>query len=256
MSENTVCPSCGKEIKVNNINGIIIPETCQCVFEENRKQKEKMLKYGYDKIKPTLIDESGVKKRYRNISFTDIKQVQGQEKAYKKAIDFVEKYKLDEIKNGFGFFGGVGSGKTYITTAIVNEIIAYRLEQLTDEEKENACYGKFIVKVPVIFIGFNELFERIKPNIDDSEELMRKIKKTKLLVIDDFGSCKLTDWKADKLFELIDYRYSEELPIIFTTNLIPDELKTVVGDRIIDRLKAMCEEIVITSKSQRIPPTK
>lgn len=256
MSEITVCPKCGKKIKFNNINGVNIPLTCQCVFEENKKQKEEILKHGYIKIKQNLIDKSGVRKRYRNILFADIKHVPGQEKAYNKALNFVKEYKSGEIKNGFGFFGGVGSGKTYITTAIINEIIAYRLERLTDEEKENACFGKFIVNAPIIFIGFTELFELIKPNIDDSEELMRKIKKTKLLVIDDLGACKLTDWKSDKLFELIDYRYSEELPIIFTTNLIPDELKTVVGDRIIDRLKAMCEEIVITSKSQRIPPTK
>lgn len=132
--------------------------------------------------------------------------------------------------------------KKYIKKKIPRQIVLISVKPLT---------------TPVIFIGFTELFERLKPNSDGKDEkLMQNVKKTKLLVIDDFGAGKITEWMADKLFELIDYRYCEELPIIFTTNVLPDKLKTVIGDRVTDRLKEMCEIVVVTSQSQRTSPTK
>lgn len=259
------CDKCGKEIeyKDTGFNGITIPVPCECVIAEREKEHAEQLKRGYAKIAEYLSTVSGIKKRHKNLLLDGITALQGQENAYNKALAFAEEYKRGQTPNGFGLVGGVGSGKTYIATALVNQIMKYRLECLTDEEKENATKGRNIA-TPVHFISFTELFERLKPNNDESNEnLMQKVKTAKILVLDDFGACKITEWITDRLFEIVDYRYCEELPIIYTTNIPPDKLKTIVNkdireriDRITDRLKEMCKVEVVTAQSQRTPPTE
>lgn len=259
------CDKCGKEIeyKDTGFNGITIPVPCVCVIAEREKEHAEQLKRGYTITAEHLSTVIEIKKRHKNILLDGITALQGQENAYNRALAFAEEYKSGQTPNGFGLVGGVGSGKTYIAAALVNQIVKYRLECLTDEEKENATKGRNIT-APVLFISFTELFERLKPNNDESNEnLMQKVKTAKILVLDDFGACKITEWITDRLFEIVDYRYCEELPIIYTTNILPEKLKTVVDkgireriDRITDRLKEMCKVEVVTTQSQRTPPTK
>lgn len=57
-----------------------------------------------------------------------------------------------------------------------------------------------------------------------------------LLVLDDLGSGKATDWTADTLYRLIDARWANQRPTIATSNLAPETLRTTIGDRIVSRL--------------------
>lgn len=265
MANKKYCDKCGKEIKYRDtgFNGIAIPTPCECVIAEREKEQAEQLKQGYTKTAEYLSTTSGIKKKHKSILLDNITALRGQERAYNTALVFAEEYKRGQTPNGFGLVGGVGSGKTYIAAALVNQIVRYRLESLTTEEKENATKGKFIFS-PALFISFTELFERLKPSNDEgNENLMRKVKNAKILVLDDFGACKITEWITDRLFEIVDYRYCEELPIIYTANLLPDKLKTVVDkgireriDRITDRLKEMCTVEAVTAPSQRTPPTE
>lgn len=215
------CNKCGKELKFKDtgFGGITIPVPCDCVTAERKKEQAKQLRRGYNKTLDYLGQISGVRKKHKNILLNNLNALHGQEAAYNRAAAFAEDYKAEKPLTGFGLVGGVGSGKTYITAALVNQIVKYRLDRLTDEEKGNANLGKFIT-APVFFIGFTELFERLKPSNDESNDsLMRKVKNAKILVLDDFGACKITEWITDRLFEIVDYRYCEELPIIYTTNI-------------------------------------
>lgn len=57
-----------------------------------------------------------------------------------------------------------------------------------------------------------------------------------LLVIDDLGTGQYTDWAADSLYRIVDSRWSNDLPMIVTTNLLAEEIGGLVGDRIASRL--------------------
>lgn len=57
-----------------------------------------------------------------------------------------------------------------------------------------------------------------------------------LLVIDDLGTGQYTDWAADSLYRIVDSRWSNERPMVVTTNLLGEELAGVIGDRIASRL--------------------
>jgi len=73
-----------------------------------------------------------------------------------------------------------------------------------------------------------------------------------VLALDDMGAEKPTEWVNERLFEIIDYRYNEYLPVIASTNATPAELKTQIGERSFDRLREMCVFVAVTAKSQRV----
>ena len=74
--------------------------------------------------------------------------------------------------------------------------------------------------------------------------------------MDDLGAEKPTEWTKERLFEIVDYRYSEELPIVITTNRTPKEMIDSLGARIYDRIKEMCVLVSTAAPSQRKEPNK
>lgn len=95
---------------------------------------------------------------------------------------------------------------------------------------------------------------------DSDNEVPRRIIETLqevgLLILDDMGAKKTSDWVNEKLFEIIDYRYKAELPMRVTTNCTPKELNEKIGSRNFDRLREMCALVTVTAKSQRITATQ
>ena len=74
----------------------------------------------------------------------------------------------------------------------------------------------------------------------------------KLLVIDDVGSSGYDSCKIQAMYlNIIDYRYSHNLPIMLTTNLTKAELSRYLGDRTFDRLQCCSYFIDLTSPESR-----
>jgi DNA replication protein DnaC len=73
-----------------------------------------------------------------------------------------------------------------------------------------------------------------------------------LLVLDDLGSAHVTDWNADVLYRVIDTRWAELRPTIFTLNFDPDLLAERVGPRITSRLFGMCRVAEIEGPDRRM----
>ncbi|EKD46442.1 MAG: hypothetical protein ACD_67C00234G0001, partial [uncultured bacterium] len=77
-----------------------------------------------------------------------------------------------------------------------------------------------------------------------------------LLVFDDIGAEKSSDWVQETLFVLINHRYEQMLSTILTTNCTLDELATRVGKRITSRLIEMCRCIRMDGEDWRIKHRK
>lgn len=87
---------------------------------------------------------------------------------------------------------------------------------------------------------------------DKSEEsLIHYCKSSDLLFIDEIGLQYGTDMERIELFEIIDYRYNNMLPTIFTSNFYKSELNKKLGQRISDRLLADCKYFEFKEKSKR-----
>lgn len=135
------------------------------------------------------------------------------------------KKKINELKNQSLFlFGETGSGKTALATFI--------LKSLWKDGK------------PGKFISYPEFVFKIITDFNSAHEKVDFIKTYKrCLVIDDFGAEKVTDFIRHVSYLIIDYRESNELKTIITSNFSLDEIDAFIDRRISSRICGMCKVI-------------
>src|SRR6185369_8916948 len=66
------------------------------------------------------------------------------------------------------------------------------------------------------------------------EERFNEIRTASLLILDDFGTQNATNWAQEKLFQILNYRYINKLPLVITTNLSLDEIDARIRSRLAD----------------------
>lgn len=94
-----------------------------------------------------------------------------------------------------------------------------------------------------------ELLESLKNEmLDGKSTLYEQVKRCDVLILDDAGTSKETDWKDERLFMLIDWRYGHKLQTVVTTNAVSEEafrglLKGERAERTFSRLMEMTEQV-------------
>ncbi|MCX4858947.1 ATP-binding protein [Streptomyces canus] len=97
-----------------------------------------------------------------------------------------------------------------------------------------------------------DLYAGLRPRDgEDSQTAFERIANAHLLVLDDLGASKWTEWVEEITYRLINHRYEECLPSIFTSNLPPAELRDALGGRVASRLTEMCDRIVLKGDDRR-----
>lgn len=130
--------------------------------------------------------------------------------------------------------GPVGTGKTYAAYAAIRALA-----------KSGArCTWECITEA-----GFVAKL-RPRPRVDSEEEFERYAK-VALLVIDDMGASKDTEWAAEQNYRLLDHRYAWDKPTIITSNLLPKDLVPVLGERVASRLRAMTTTVSFKGEDRR-----
>lgn len=124
-----------------------------------------------------------------------------------------------------------GSGKTLLACCIANEIL-----------KRNDISVKFISMIDYI--------ELVKSKNEDAREKRNKLKECTLLIVDDIGAqIEDKEWIISSIFELVNRRYSDLLPTIYTSNLPIEELKC--GERSTERIYDVSIPLIIPEKNIR-----
>ena len=152
--------------------------------------------------------------------------------------------KIRETRRGIYIHGSVGTGKTHIAYSLHNY---YTKERKVGDEVHKIHRG--------IFINASELFSEMKKDFDrkDKEHPMEElVQSRKLLFIDDIGAEKLSEWVISEFYLLLNHRYNEMLPTIFTSNLSPDELSERLGERITSRIIGMCDVVRLEGSDKRL----
>ena len=132
------------------------------------------------------------------------------------------------------FWGNVGNGKSYLAGCIATALM----------EKE----------VPVYMTNFAVILGDLSPGFTGRNEYISRLCRYPLLIIDDFGMERGTDYGLEQVFHVIDTRYRSNKPLIATTNRPLDELKKptdTAHSRIYDRLLSMCVPIRFTGVNFR-----
>lgn len=145
-------------------------------------------------------------------------------------VDFVKILKdLYETKKGFLLLAGNnGTGKSMAAKMVYNLCNPFTLSHPGAKCDDEA-----------IFITQSDLKGTVNKNLKDFGETfsyLQEIRKTKLFVLDDLGVSCPTDSFIDFLFSLIDYRSSNNLGTIITTNLTSKEVRELYGDRFLSRI--------------------
>lgn len=97
-----------------------------------------------------------------------------------------------------------------------------------------------------------DLYASLRPRTGrDSEAEFEKIADTDVLFIDDLGAAKLTEWTEEVTYRLINHRYEQCKPGIFTSNVPPGQLRDALGERIASRLVEMCERVTLKGDDRR-----
>ena len=150
----------------------------------------------------------------------------GNKKVYEATIDFISK-----PSKGLFMFGPAGTGKTHLAVKIAQEVD-----------------GAKFVKVPKLLLS-------LKANFDgqgwENEQIINRLANAPVLILDDLGAEKASEWVAETMYILIDERYGNMKPTVFTSNYSPSELAERLGDRIVSRIMEMCRVIEIKTSDKR-----
>ena len=172
--------------------------------------------------------------------FTDVKY----EDVPKKIQGLFESMK--DSKRGIFIHGPVGTGKTHF---------AYALKQKWDipSNIEKGQIGR-----SARFYNTTELLREIRKDFDRdamekrhlADELMSNEDKV-LLFLDDLGSEKMTDWVGETFYLIINSRYNNVMPTIFTSNFGIPDLAERIGDRTVSRIVEMCDVVELVGSDRR-----
>ena len=107
-----------------------------------------------------------------------------------------------------------------------------------------------------LYIFLPTFLEDLRDSYDgkdsDFEQVLSMVKSCKLLIIDDIGAERVTDWVRERMVSIINTRVSNNLSTIYTSNLSPEELKEELGDRISSRVLGSSQVIEIVSGDRRL----
>ena len=160
----------------------------------------------------------------------------GQNPLMDKARAYVENWK-EAYKNNTGLllFGDVGTGKSFFAGCIANALL--------DRD------------VPVLMTNFPTILNRLTGMFsDDRADFIASFDEYDLLIIDDLGVERSTEYAMEQMFFVIDSRYRSRRPMIITTNLKLAELKNppdLAHARIYDRILERCAPILFAGKNFR-----
>lgn len=233
---------CGKckqpRRKYREIGGVtrLITEMCKCELdasqEKQRKEEEaKRMERAEDLRRVSLMD-----KKFKSSTFDNFIETQHNARALKLAKSYCNRFPEMLKKNqGLLFYGGVGTGKSFLTACIANDVL-------------NQCYS-------VIMTSFTKILKNLSPYGGQEEErFIKRLSEVTLCIIDDLGVESGTDTALAKMYDIIDSRYRSGKPTIFTTN-VPfaqmqqtDDIRYV---RIYDRIFEMCYPIQMDGPSWR-----
>lgn len=192
-----------------------------------------------------LQEEARIPRRFEHCSFSNYNPAQGNDSqllAFNYAHRLVSEYPA--VDRGLLFAGPVGVGKTHLAAAIMRELIKRK-------------------GVPCIFYEFGALLKEIQDSYNhvsqtSESRVLSPVLQAEVLVLDELGASKPTDWVRDMMMQIINARYNERRLTIFTTNyaderhhIAEETLEDRIGVRLRSRLFEMCKTVLVEGADYR-----
>lgn len=211
-----------------------------------------------------MLERAGLPQRYLTANFDSFvwrDRTMSVQRAYLSAKSYAENF-LTDREHGLLLWGTVGTGKTHLAIAITR-------------------YVTMELGVRCNFVDFRQLLKRIQATFGTStattEEVMKPVLEAELLVLDEIGAARLTDWTFEVVEEVLNRRYNDARATVITTNLPnlpcaaelpaddsrggygriassvlqPETLGDRIGTRMFSRVQQMCTPIELQGTDYR-----
>jgi DNA replication protein DnaC len=212
-----------------------------------------------------LLEAARIPRRYRDCELSNFDhdgQFQSLARAYLAAQRFVQQFPLETEGAGLLLTGPIGCGKTHLAVGIAKELIS---------QKAAGC----------LFYDYRELLKQIQNSYNSSVqatemEVLRPVFDAEVLLLDELGAAKPTDWVWDTVSHILNTRYNDKRTTILTTNYndfppllelertakTPEEMAALavreetlgdrIGERMRSRLHEMCRVVRIEGADYRM----
>lgn len=230
-----ICPICeGAGLRVVEREGRRVAEDCVCRVQERaaRRLKRAAVPRRYEHCTLESYD-TGFSSSHRS-----------QSAALMRARRFVESYPLETGGTGLLLTGSIGVGKTHLAVGILQALVV-----------ERGAVG--------LFYDYRDLLKQVQnsynPQVRETElEVLRPVFEAEVLVLDELGAAKPTDWVWDTVAHILNTRYNDRRTTIITTNYanlpplgaVGGDAATMVreetlGDRIGERMRSRLQEMCV-----------
>lgn len=214
-----------------------------------------------------------IPKRYENANFGLLPE------SIKKAYP-----QIRENRKGLYIFGGVGTGKTFAAYAIYKK---WEEDREQEEQNRKAVTEKYkpqngmrttedgvpyyfedketwqkqedeLNKLPKIrpsmrFENVPQMLYSVKRDYRDNTDYQDGLINTsRVFILDDIGVEKVSEFVEEFMYLLINTQYEKVYPVVITSNLPLSALAEKLGDRIVSRIKEMCEVIEVKGEDKRL----
>lgn len=243
------CEYCGKEYVENKNIMANLPDfmkeaikyipACDCLEKKKHQEFTELSKQYDEESRRNRV------KKYKDISIIDKKFYESkfENAETTPVINFLKKYSekfkiLGTAPAGIFLYGSVGTGKTYATSCLANDLMTNGKTVLF------MSFALYLLKI-------RESFKNSYEETSIESEIIKHVKTCDLLIIDDLGVENVKEFAIEKLFTLLDTRYRANKPFIITTNLTPERIKEKFGERIYDRINGSTHAYECKGESKR-----
>ena len=234
-SKPAICSGCGAPYRTLLLGAHHLNcPTCDCVIRRARARERQEWQ---EQERNQRLAAANISPRLAECTFERFGPEEGNRQAFQQCAEYPQRWPL-QLKEAQGsgllLWGKPGRGKSHLAVAVVLALL--------DQE------------VPVHFITvpdfLSELRDGLRQNVAEGETIGR-LATVPLLVLDDLGAEKDTAWTNEKLYQLINRRYQNLLPLVATTNSDLSRLEQSLGAHTVSRLLEICLPLEVKGPDRR-----
>lgn len=185
-----------------------------------------------------MLEAAGIPRRLQAATLKNyVSESDNQQAAHKLVCEYAKHFG-EKLKSGDGLImmGNMGTGKTHLAVGLIR--VATRTHS-----------------VPARYVTAPALFSRVRASYSSSGEteadILAEYANTPLLVLDEIGVGKGSDNELNLIYALLGRRYDECRPTVIITNLMSEDLKAWLGERVVDRLRDTSPVVLFNWESYR-----
>ena len=210
----------------------IVP--CLCTCGKKEFEREKLETAERDRLyEIARMKAAGIQDRHlREWTFAKAEDTP----VIRMAQNYVKNWKRVKAENlGLLFWGDVGTGKSYAAACIANALLEMR--------------------IPVLMTNFSKMLNQMGGLYSEERfSYISSLSGFSLLIIDDLGIERSTEYAKEQVYSIIDERYKSGLPVVVTTNLTIEDLRCpmqLADARIYSRILEMCTPVHVAGSDRR-----